>query len=200
MNDWEGSGGISGTLMCDMAFSIAFIFIIFFIFISPFVNSQSKKDKGANIKMPGNIMVWIRWPDNVDVDVDLWVRAPHDKPVGYSNRAGNTFNLLRDDLGMIRDSTPFNYEVAFGRDMPSGTYTVNVHLYRNGSELTAVPVDADVFISYGSQTVSIVKKSVVLERVGQEITVANFTLADGKPVGKPNDVQVPLRNETGGGP
>ena len=36
--------------------------------------------------------------DTVDVDIDLWVKAPDDIPVGYSNQGGLFFNLLRDDL------------------------------------------------------------------------------------------------------
>jgi len=31
--------------------------------------------------------------------VDLWVQAPGDVPVGYSNKSGGVLNLLRDDLG-----------------------------------------------------------------------------------------------------
>ena len=40
-----------------------------------------------------------RWPPELDSDVDLWVQAPGDVPVGYSNKGGAVFNLLRDDLG-----------------------------------------------------------------------------------------------------
>lgn len=184
--------------MRDLAFAIAFVFIILFLFLVPFINPP-KAVKDAEIKMPGNIMGWIKWPDYVDVDVDFWVRAPGDSPVGYSNRAGNTFNLLRDDLGNVLDTTKLNYEVVFGRDMPNGRYTINVHLFRNGSELTEVPVDADVFISYGSRAVSVVKKRVVLKQVGQEITIANFVIENGKLVGKPDDTHTPLRSTPAGG-
>ncbi|MBI4120795.1 MAG: hypothetical protein HY457_00870 [Parcubacteria group bacterium] len=191
MHDEEQSGGVSGMLMRDLAFAIAFVFIIFFIFLVPFISPS--KEEEATVQMPGNVMVWIRWQDGVDVDVDLWTRAPGDEAIGYSNRAGNTFNLLRDDLGSIRDTTELNYEVVFGRDMPNGMYTVNVHLYRNGSELLEVPVDADVFIIKGSTTVPIAKRRVVLT-YAQEITVVNFTLENGELVGEPDDIFIPLRS------
>lgn len=197
MEEFDIGQNLSGTLMRDLAFSIAFVFIILFLVLAPFINPP-KAAKDAEIKMPGNIMVWIRWPDYVDVDVDLWARAPGDQPVGYSNRAGNTFNLLRDDLGNVRDTTKLNYEVIFGRDMPDGRYTINVHLFRNGSELTEVPVDADVFISYGSRAVSVAKKRVILKEFGQETTIVNFILQDGKLIGKPDDTPTPLRAATGG--
>lgn len=199
MDEHDRDGNLSGTLMRDMAFAIAFIFIFLFLFLVPLINPP-KAAKDAEIKMPGNLMIWIRWPDYVDVDVDLWAQAPGDKPIGYSNRAGDTFNLLRDDLGTKRDTTKLNYEVVFGRDMPDGRYTVNVHLYRNASELTEVPVDADVFISYGSRSVGVVKKRVILKQVGQEITIANFVFLNGKLVDEPDDAYTPLRSANGGGP
>lgn len=199
MDEHDRDGNLSGTLMRDMAFAIAFIFIFLFLFLVPLINPP-KAAKDAEIKMPGNLMIWIRWPDYVDVDVDLWAQSPGDKPIGYSNRAGDIFNLLRDDLGTRRDTTKLNYEVMFGRDMPDGRYTVNVHLYRNGSELTEVPVDADVFISYGSRSVGVVKKRVILRQVGQEITIANFFLENRKLIGEPDDAYTPLRSANGGGP
>lgn len=197
MDEHDRDGNLSGTLMRDLAFSIAFVFIILFLFLVPFIK-PAKAAKDAEIKMPGNIMVWIRWPDYVDVDVDLWAQSPGDKPVGYSNRAGNTFNLLRDDLGNTRDTTKLNYEIVFGRDMPDGRYTVNVHLFRNGSELTEIPIDVDVFISYGSSSASIVKKSVILKQVGQEFTIVNFVLENGKLIGKPDDTYTQLRSDAVG--
>ena len=200
MNNWDDDGQTTtGTMLSDVLFNPGMIFFMLFLMVLVFVNPPKKQTQAeAVVKMPGNIMVWIRWPDYADVDVDLWARAPGDQPVGYSNRAGNTFNLLRDDLGNSRDTTKLNYEVIFGRDMPNGQYTVNVHLFRNGSQLTEVLVEADVFISYGSRADSIAKKKVILTQVGQEITVANFVLENGKLVGKPDNAYTPLRAAVGG--
>ena len=54
-------------------------------------------------------------------------------PVGYSNKSGQIFNLLRDDLGRAQDMTDYNYEVAYTRGTPGGEYVVNVHMYRGRS-------------------------------------------------------------------
>ena len=199
MNKWDAdSQTTTGTMLSDVLFNPGMIFFMLFIMVLVFVNPPKKQAEAeAVVKMPGNIMVWIRWPDYVDVDVDLWARAPGDRPVGYSNRAGNIFNLLRDDLGNTRDTTKLNYEVIFGRDMPNGKYTVNVHLFRNGSGLTQVTVEADIFISYGSRAEPIAKKKVVLTQVGQEITIANFLLENGKLIGEPDTVFTPLRAAVG---
>ncbi|MDO8521000.1 MAG: hypothetical protein Q7S52_02705 [bacterium] len=185
---------LSATPAQDIGFNALLAFIVLFVIVLAFINPVAK-NTDAEVKMPGNIMVAIRWPDNVDVDVDLWVKAPGDSAIGYSNRAGNVFNLLRDDLGTPRDSTPYNYELAFGRGMPDGDYTVNVHLFRNGSQLTEIPVDALVYISQGSvPPIRIAQKKVVLKSYGEEITIVNFEIKQEKFTGVSNNTYTPLRN------
>ena len=85
-------------------------------------------------------MVEANWPPDLDSDVDLWVQAPGDVPVGYSNKGGAVFNLLRDDLGQQLDLSGLNYESSYSRGIVPGEYTVNVHLYRNRAAVAAVPV------------------------------------------------------------
>ena len=85
------------------------------------------------------MIVEVRWPDQLDSDVDLWVQAPGDVPVGYSNKGGAIFNLLRDDLGQRADATGMNYEVSYSRGIPPGEYMVNVHLYRNAAGVMPDP-------------------------------------------------------------
>ena len=67
-------------------------------------------------------------------------QAPGDVPVGYSNKSGKIFNLLRDDLGS-QDITDYNYEVAYTRGTPGGEYVVNLHMYRGGG--VSYPVRQD---------------------------------------------------------
>lgn len=135
-------------------------------------------DQGtAEAKAPGNIIVEARWPDEMDADVDLWVRAPGDVPVGYSNLNGKVFNLLRDDLGRFADFTELNFENAYTRGAVPGEYVVNLHLYRGNT--FPVPVRVQILNKRPSRpTATIAKRSVELAAVGQEITVARFTLDD----------------------
>lgn len=45
----------------------------------------------------GNLIIELYWPDEQNIDVDLWARAEADGiPIGYSNKGGAVFNLLRD--------------------------------------------------------------------------------------------------------
>lgn len=127
---------------------------------------------------PGNVVVEIRWPDTINADVDLWVEAPGDRPVGYSNKGGRVFNLLRDDLGKYHDLTDVNYEFAFSRGIPNGEYVVNVHLYRNSAAIYPVPVTvvASVKKSNSQSLKRLVTSKVELTYRGEEITVFRFKL------------------------
>ena len=147
---------------------------------------------------PGNVVIEARWPDEVDADVDLWVQGPGDVPVGYSNRGGRLFNLLRDDLGHVLDVSGMNYEVSYSRGLLAGEYTVNLHLYRNLSKRTPVPAKVLVSVKRDAQGPSqqILVTDIDLGRDGQEITVFRFTL-DGAGSLVPNSVnnlQRPLRS------
>lgn len=194
MNDFEfNNNNLSATPMRDVGWNMGIIFILLF-FLAALVSQTPDKKEKAQVKMWGDIMVTIYWPDKKDIDVDLWAKSPDDPlAVGYSRTRGTTFSLLKDITGIANNPTGRMREVMFGDGMPDGRYTVNVHLYRNGSSLTKVPVDAQIFMFDGGNIVSIVKKKVFLEKVGNEITIANFNLKGGKLLGEPNDKYIPLR-------
>ncbi|MCH7661923.1 MAG: hypothetical protein IH933_15545, partial [Euryarchaeota archaeon] len=54
-----------------------------FVFISVILlihfNPEAKENES---EPPGNVIVEISWPAELDTDVDLWVQAPGDVPVG----------------------------------------------------------------------------------------------------------------------
>ena len=45
--------------------------------------SEEKKLKEAEVSSPGNVVVEITWDSDRNVDLDLWVKAPKDRPVGF---------------------------------------------------------------------------------------------------------------------
>lgn len=129
---------------------------------------------------PGNLSIEIRWPDGVDTDLDLWVQAPGDRPVGYSNRAGQTMNLLRDDLGQIRDTLGLNFENAYSRGIPDGEWIVNLHLYRNAGGPIPLPVSAQITLTDKQGFRHVVwSGDTAMIRVGQETTIARFSTVAG---------------------
>jgi hypothetical protein len=154
-------------------------FVAIVILLLPHLNPTGAEEVAAD-EPPGNVVVEARWPDGLAADVDLWVQAPGDVPVGYSNKGGAVFNLLRDDLGMRADSTPLNYEVSYARGIVAGEYTVNLHLYRN--EAGAGPVTTTVVVSVKTSprrsAEQILFSDVDLVREGQELTVFRFRLDD----------------------
>lgn len=144
-------------------------------------------------KQPGQMIITAAWPDGA-TDVDLWVNGPGEPvAVGYSNRGGKLFNLLRDDLGRDGDALPLNYENVYSRGLPAGEYTVNLHAY---SGEYPVPVAMEIrFGAVGDQPRLFLKKTVTLVNKGQEVTVVSFRLdARGQIVpGSVNQVFKPLR-------
>lgn len=155
-------------------------FIAIVIILLPHIN-EPKKDKATQLEneatQPGNVSVEIRWGDGIDIDVDLWARAPGDSPVGFSSLRGKVFNLLRDDLGKAGDPLGLNYENIYSRGVPAGEYIVNVHLYNARS--SRPPVDVIVVISIkkpDGRLQKVLARQVTLRSVGHEITVVRFRL------------------------
>ena len=130
-----------GTVFRDIITLALCGFVAVVILLLPHIHPEAKQAQTSQgVTSPGNVMIEARWPDEMDADVDLWVQAPGDVPVGYSNKSGAIFNLLRDDLGVNVDPTKLNYEVSYSRGIPPGEYAINLHLYRNKGRVTPVPV------------------------------------------------------------
>jgi hypothetical protein len=167
----------------------------------PLVNRRTEPDREANAADPGNVVIEMIWPADMDADVDLWVRAPGDLPVGYSNKGSAIVNLLRDDLGHYNDLTDINYEVTYSRGIVAGEWIVNVHAFRNDVN-NPPPIPVSVVISVKKPTDDrpnqVYEKEVVLHRLGQELTAVRFKLTrEGDLVrGSINDLQYSLIFET----
>jgi hypothetical protein len=171
-------------------------FVSMVVMILPHLNPSAKADAIESVAPPGNVIVEIRWPDGSDADVDLWVQAPGDVPVGYSNKGGAIFNLLRDDLGRVGDPTNQNYEISFSRGLPPGEYTANVHLYRNpGGQPIDVTMAVSVKANVQSSARPLLSTKMTLRREGEELTGFRFTLdQDGKlQAGSVHNLYKPLR-------
>ena len=152
-------------------------FISMVILLIPFVNPPTEEESSST--PPGNVIVELFWDDKRDVDIDLWVQAPDDIPVGYSNKGGLFFNLLRDDLGIYKDNSPVNYEVSYSRGISDGVYIANVHLYRE-DKAPFQPIIAELLVSVvdpdSNKRKQILRSSKKLEEIGKEITVFQFEL------------------------
>lgn len=91
--------------------------------------ATAEAETDATAKIPGSISATITWPEG-KTDVDMWMDGPGEVlPIGYSNKGGLLWNLLRDDLGTQPDFMTLNFENAFTRGIPKGEYRINVHCY-----------------------------------------------------------------------
>ena len=165
----------SGTVFRDVLMLALIGFVAMLIMLLPHISkTQDEMDEHSP---PGNVVVEMHWPDELPVDVDLWVQAPNDVPVGFWNQGSQFFNLLRDDLGLEGDASARNYEVSYSRGILAGDYTVNVHMYGKVPAGVVVPVRVVVSVKAKYDRLrQILQTSVELQRRNQEETAFRFRL------------------------
>lgn len=176
----------------DVFLNALLVFMALVVILLLLVNPPSQK---SDVTPPGNLIVTIVWPEG-DVDVDLWLIGPDEpRPIGYSNKSGKEWSLLRDDLGNKSDSMPLNLENAFSRAVKAGHYVFNLHLYRG---IGPIPVTVEIRVANmdGGQSRVLLTTKVNLAREGQEVTAVQFDLtSDGVIVpGSVNNVFSALRS------
>ncbi len=185
-----------GTVFRDVVMLALVGFVAIVVMLLPHLNPPGAKT-ADDATPPGNVIVEVRWPDEIDADVDLWVQAPGDVPVGYSNKGGAVFNLLRDDLGSRIDVTGLNYETSYSRGVQSGEYTVNLHLYRNPSKVYPIPATVVTSVKRSAEetTRQLLASKVLLAHEGEEMTVYRFRLSEAGALvaGSVHSLRKPLR-------
>ena len=196
----EDDSGSTGIL--DMIASILLVFIVMLYILLPHINDPSKKEETKQDAM----LVYVEWQKTIDADIDLWVQSPNDVPVGYSNKGGKNFNLLRDDLGFTGDvsppSSPFqeNREESKARQVTDGEWRINLHLYRE-TQTPKPPYRVLVWVyikpnqAQASAYLALTKE-VWLTKENQELTVFRFTTKDGRLV-KDSVFDAPVKLRSG---
>ncbi|OCP19375.1 MULTISPECIES: hypothetical protein [unclassified Ensifer] len=191
-------GRAAGTVFRDFTLLMVLGFVAMVIWLLPHVSPPAEN---ADAVPPGNVVIAITWPPG-DTDIDLWVTGPGEiVPVGYSNKGGLLFNLLRDDLGDRPDATPLNYENTYSRGIIAGEYIVNVHCYR--CPVVPQKVDLEISINKGDNSKGVTPvavTSVKLRANGEEKTALRFRLDPAGNVmpNSMNNVFRPLRAARGG--
>ncbi|MBV8534844.1 MAG: hypothetical protein JO128_04575 [Alphaproteobacteria bacterium] len=163
----------------DMLFLLVFAYLVISAVALAHVAKKNEASAKNQMAPPGHVIVELTWDHAADADVDLWVQGPGDVPVGYSNKSGMIFNLVRDDLGRSGDPNSMNYEIAYGRGHWGGEYVVNAMLYRTRDH--KLPVNATVKLSLEADsggTQQVLRSDVTLGFEGQETTVFRFKLDD----------------------
>ena len=169
-----------GTVFRDVILLALIGFVAMVIMLLPHITP--KKQEAEDHQAPGNVIIEIHWPNNMPYDVDLWVQAPREVPVGFWNMGGTTFNLLRDDLGGEGDATDKNYEITYSRGIPAGEYIVNVHMYGPLPQGVTIPVNVVVSVKpMYADLYQILETIIKLTQRNQEETAYRFRLtAEGE--------------------
>ncbi len=158
----------------DFTLLLVMTFFVMVVWMLPHLNPPAQED---NTEPPGNLIVHIVWPPG-DTDVDLWLSAPGDGvPVGYSNKNGRVWNLLRDDTGTAGDASGLNFENAYTRGIPPGEYIFNLSCYR--CAVTPVPVVIEIKVKSpdGDKNAKpLLTVNAELSFHGEEITAVRFKL------------------------
>jgi hypothetical protein len=170
------------TLFRDVLSLALLGFLAVIVLLLPHIAPDGVKNI-ADAPVPGNVVVEITWPEDMDADVDLWVKAPGDIAVGYSNKGGAIFNLLRDDLGKTMDLSSINHESAYTRGMRAGEYVINAHAYRIDSKKPP-PFSVEAVISTKTVVDGVTRINPILftqakiRYQNQELTLARFELTE----------------------
>lgn len=221
MDDHDYFGASSDKLQVNFWQKAALWFMGLMLFTLLAVSIKKKEEtKRGDVTSVADMTVDIEWPgckkyeqsgefpvcmERIDIDIDLWVKSPDDeRPVGYSNRAGKTFNLTRDDLGITNDVTDRNTETASTRGLPAGEYIVNIHYFLSHEPGDAPEVPVNVVISTKTAGVGkatsgmkqIITRKAVLRVQGEEITVVRFVIKENGELDKEsiNDFYQELRS------
>lgn len=179
---YEDPANPGDTLFRDVLSLALLGFLAVIMLLLPHIEPQNK-DQETAVPVGGDVVVQLTWPSEMDADMDLWVKAPGDITVGYSNKGGKIFNLLRDDLGKKFDLSSVNHESAYSRGFVQGEYVVNVHAYRIDPQYPP-PFTVEILVSTKTTVDDEVKVAPILftrsqiRRQGQEVTAARFTLTE----------------------
>lgn len=166
------------TIFRDVIFLALIAFVAMLIIVIPFLADPTEKEDEETVA-PGNLMAEIIWDNDLNDDIDLWIIGPGELgPVGYSNKSGLVWNLLRDDTGIVGDLSNMNYENSYSRGLAEGWYRFNVHWYNSISGVDEIKVNLVISIKKKptDTTKQLMSREVILTLDNKETTVFYFYL------------------------
>jgi hypothetical protein len=182
-------------LLINLLTSTFVLFILTTLLIAPI----SQKNEG--IKKNADYIISMEWPENIDCDIDMWVRDPQNNIVSYKIPEAGLMYYERDDMGQRRSIfdvagkqtviDPDNKEYVTLRGTFPGEYIINVHVYscKSPNEDKGMPIHTPVNIpvtveltKINPDLVTIKKVQVTMTKVWQEQTAIRFVVNENKNV------------------
>ncbi len=165
-------------LLFNTLMGFSFLFLVSLLFINP------KADQ-AKVEKQAEYIISATWPQDLEDDIDLWMRAPTGHTVSYIEKETGWLHLERDDRGELNDTLlidgkeeihPINQEIITIRKRSAGEYIVNLFYYTKKSR-ESVPVDIRVD-RINPKYETVFRQTINLDKVNQEKTAVRFTIKD----------------------
>jgi hypothetical protein len=186
--------------------------MVFLFMITTLLITNKVKDEDAGIKKDAQYIISMSWPNNINCDVDIWVRDPEKRVVSYQAKDVGVMHIERDDQGWVNDLMTYlklqpsqqlnNSETWVLRGKMAGKFTVNIHLYSCAVNDKAVPLGQSVEVPVTLELTKlnpnlkkVLTKTVTIKKVWEEITAFNFVLDGKNDVVTITDEQVDLVKE-----
>lgn len=186
--------------------------IVFLFMITTLLITTKVKEQDAGVKKDAQYIITMSWPNNINCDVDIWVKDPQNRVVSYQAKDVGIMHIERDDQGWVNDFMAYlklqpsqqlnNSETWVLRGKLAGKFTVNIHLYSCAINDKSVPlgqvVEVPVTLELTQLNPNIKKiltKTITLKKVWEEITAFNFVLNGKNNVESITDEQVDLVRE-----
>lgn len=196
-------------LLINLLTGIVVLFILTTLLIAP----VSKNNEG--IKKNADYVFTLEWPNDMDCDVDFWIRDPSNNVVSYRFPEAGLMYFERDDMGKRRSVyqvdgkeiviDPDNKEFVTLRGTFPGEYVVNIHLYScispiNGLALQAgyaIEVPVTIEIVKINPSYSVIKRiEMKMDSVWQEKTAVRFVMDNNKNIIRFKNEYVSVRTES----
>lgn len=185
------------TAYIDLLINLLTGTVVLFVLTTLLIAPITKNTEG--IKKNADYVLTLEWPNEIDCDVDLWVRDPLNNIVSYRFPEAGLMYFERDDMGKRRSIfeldgkeiviDPDNKEFVTLRGTFKGEYVINLHVYSCINKMTnlALPqgylVDIPIILEVVkiNPTYSVVKHiEMKMDSVWQEKTAVRFVMDDKK--------------------
>lgn len=195
-------------LLINLLTGTVVLFILTTLLIAPITQNS------AGIKKNADYVITLEWPNEIDCDVDLWVRDPLNNVVSYRQMEGGLMYFERDDMGKRRSVfeidgkehiiDPDNKEFITLRGTFKGEYIVNVHLYSclksdsslgmPAGQLIEVPITIEI-VRINPNFIVVKHIEMKMDSIWQEKTAVRFVMDDKKNIQRFKNEYVSVRTE-----
>jgi len=201
------------TAYIDLLINLLTGTVVLFILTTILIAPSTKNNEG--IKKNADYIISLEWPNDVDCDMDLWVRDAQNNIVSYRIPEAGLMYFERDDMGKRRSVyevdgkqvviDPDNKEFVTLRGSFAGEYILNVHVYSCINTITrmamtngmAIDIPVSIEVTRINPSFIVVKHvEMKMNSVWQEKTAIRFVMDDNKNIVrfKEGDIKIRIGN------